>query len=136
MRQSKETSGLVLVIEDNRNISEMIGEYLESRGFEVDYACDGLDGYRLAAENSYDVIVLDLMLPRLDGIEVCRRLRNEARKSTPVVMLTARDTLDNKLTGLGFGADDYLTKPIQLPALVKALKAMRKDEDQVGSSAL
>jgi hypothetical protein len=69
MRQTKETSGLVLVVEDNRNISEMIGEYLEGRGFEVDYAQDGLDGYRLAAENSYDVVVLDLMLPRLDGIE-------------------------------------------------------------------
>ncbi len=82
MRQTKETSGLVLVVEDNRNISEMIGEYLEGRGFEVDYAQDGLDGYRLAAENSYDVVVLDLMLPRLDGIEVCRRLRNDARKST------------------------------------------------------
>lgn len=101
MRQTKETSGLVLVVEDNRNISEMIGEYLEGRGFEVDYAVDGLDGYRLAAENSYDVVVLDLMLPRLDGIEVCRRLRNDARKSTPVLMLTARDTLDDKLTGLG-----------------------------------
>ena len=63
MRQTKETSGLVLVVEDNRNISEMIGEYLEGRGFEVDYAQDGLDGYRLAAENSYDVVVLDLMLP-------------------------------------------------------------------------
>src|SRR5690606_38331094 len=95
MRQGKETSGLVLVVKDNRNISEMIGEYLESRGFEVDYAADGLDGYRLAAENSYDAVVLDLMLPRLDGIEVSRRLRSDARKSTPVLMLTARDTLDD-----------------------------------------
>lgn len=98
MRQTKETSGLVLIVEDNRNISEMIGEYLEGRGFEVDYAVDGLDGYRLAVENSYDVVVLDLMLPRLDGIEVCRQLRKDARKSTPVLMLTARDTLDDKLT--------------------------------------
>ena len=65
---TQESSGLVLIVEDNRNISEMVGEYLESRGFEVDYAADGLDGYRLATENSYDVIVLDLMLPRLDGI--------------------------------------------------------------------
>ena len=79
MRHSQETAGLVLVVEDNRNISEMIGEYLEGRGFEVDYATDGLDGYRLAVENSYDVLVLDLMLPRLDGMEVCKRLRNEAR---------------------------------------------------------
>jgi DNA-binding response OmpR family regulator len=101
MRHAQETSGLVLVVEDNRNISEMIGEYLEGKGFEVDYASDGLDGYRLATENSYDVLVLDLMLPRMDGLEVCRRLRSEARKSTPVLMLTARDTLDDKLSGLG-----------------------------------
>src|SRR3546814_461836 len=105
MRGSTEPGGLVLIVEDNRNISEMVGEYLEGRGFEVDYASDGLDGYRLAAENTYDVIVLDLMLPRLDGIEVCKRLREEARKSTPVLMLTARATLDEKLTGLGAGAD-------------------------------
>ncbi|MFA4501146.1 response regulator transcription factor [Xanthomonas perforans] len=128
MRQTKETSGLVLVVEDNRNISEMIGEYLEGRGFEVDYAQDGLDGYRLAAENSYDVVVLDLMLPRLDGIEVCRRLRNDARKSTPVLMLTARDTLDDKLTGLGFGADDYLTKPFAIQELEARLRALIRRE--------
>ena len=124
MRQSQETAGLVLVVEDNRNISEMIGEYLESRGFEVDYAADGLDGYRLAVENSYDVVVLDLMLPRMDGMEVCRRLRNEARKSTPVLMLTARDTLDDKLTGLGSGADDYLTKPFVPRELVARIRAV------------
>ncbi|MFA4460799.1 response regulator transcription factor [Xanthomonas perforans] len=137
MRQTKETSGLVLVVEDNRNISEMIGEYLEGRGFEVDYAQDGLDGYRLAAENSYDVVVLDLMLPRLDGIEVCRRLRNDARKSTPVLMLTARDTLDDKLTGLGFGADDYLTKPFAIQELEARLRALiRRERRQVGSEVL
>ena len=106
MRQGKETSGLVLVVEDNRTLSEMIGEYLEGRGFDVDYAGDGVDGYRLATENNYDVVVLDLMLPRMDGIEVCRRLRSEARKSTPVLMLTARDTLDDKLSGLSQGAGD------------------------------
>src|SRR5690625_8042103 len=99
MRGTQEPGGLILIVEDNRNISEMVGEYLEGRGFEVDYAADGLDGYRLASENTYDVIVMDLMLPRLGGIEVGRRLREEARKSTPVLMLTARDTLDEKLTG-------------------------------------
>ena len=74
-----DTSGLVLLVEDNRSLSEMVGEYLESRGFGVDYAGDGVDGLRLASENSYDVVVLDLMLPRLDGIEVCRRLREESK---------------------------------------------------------
>ena len=135
--RTQEQAGLVLIVEDNRNISEMVGEYLESRGFEVDYASDGLDGYRLAAENSYDVIVLDLMLPRLDGVEVCKRLRNEARKSTPVLMLTARDTLDEKLTGLSSGADDYLTKPFAIQELEARLRALiRRERRQVGSEVL
>ncbi|WP_027070581.1 response regulator transcription factor [Novilysobacter defluvii] len=135
--QSNRDGGLVLLIEDNRNISEMMGEYLESRGFEIDYAADGLDGYRLAAENSYDVIVLDLMLPRLDGVEVCKRLREEARKSTPVLMLTARDTLDEKLTGLSAGADDYLTKPFAVQELEARLRALiRRERRQVGGEVL
>lgn len=124
MRHAQETAGLVLVVEDNRNISEMIGEYLEGRGFEVDYASDGLDGYRLAAENSYDVLVLDLMLPRLDGMEVCKKLRTEARKSTPVLMLTARDTLDDKLLGFDAGVDDYLVKPFALQEVEVRLQAL------------
>jgi DNA-binding response OmpR family regulator len=137
MRASQEPAGLVLIVEDNRNISEMVGEYLESRGFEVDYASDGLDGYRLASENSYDVVVLDLMLPRLDGVEVCKRLREEARKSTPVLMLTARDTLDEKLAGLSVGADDYLTKPFAIQELEARLRALiRRERRQVGSEVL
>ena len=135
--RDQEQAGLVLIIEDNRNISEMVGEYLESRGFEVDYAADGMDGYRLAAENAYDAIVLDLMLPRLDGIEVCKRLRSEARKATPILMLTARDTLDDKLTGLSSGADDYLTKPFAIRELEARLHALiRRDRRQVGSEVL
>lgn len=135
--QNTKDGGLVLIVEDNRNISEMVGEYLEGRGFEVDYAQDGLDGYRLAAENSYDVIVLDLMLPRLDGVEVCKRLREEARKSTPVLMLTSRDTLEEKLTGLSAGADDYLTKPFAVQELEARLRALiRRERRQVGGEVL
>ena len=125
-------AGLVLIVEDNRNISEMVGEYLEGRGFEVDYAADGVDGYRLASENVYDAIVLDLMLPRLDGIEVCRRLRGEARKATPILMLTARDTLDDKLTGLSSGADDYLTKPFATEELLARIRAVMRRKPQEG----
>ena len=137
MREGQEPGGLVLIVEDNRNISEMVGEYLESRGFEVDFAADGLDGYRLAVENSYDVIVLDLMLPRLDGIEVCKRLREEARKSTPILMLTARDTLEEKLTSLSAGADDYLTKPFAIQELEARLRVLiRRERRQVGSEVL
>lgn len=135
--QEREQAGLVLIIEDNRNISEMVGEYLESRGFEVDFAADGLDGYRLASENTYDAIVLDLMLPRLDGVEVCKRLRSEARKATPILMLTARDTLDDKLTGLSSGADDYLTKPFAIRELEARLRALiRRDRRQIGAETL
>ena len=135
--RSHEQAGLILIVEDNRNISEMVGEYLEDKGYEVDYAADGLDGYRLATENDYDVVVLDLMLPRLDGIEVCRRLRNQARKSTPVLMMTARDTLDDKLTGLSAGADDYLTKPFAIQELEARVRALiRRERRQVGGEVL
>ncbi|MGY0505958.1 response regulator transcription factor [Luteimonas sp. e5] len=137
MRNPQENSGLVLIIEDNRNISEMVGEYLETKGFEIDYAADGLDGFRLASENTYDVIILDLMLPRMDGLEVCRRLREEARRSTPILMLTARDTLDEKLTGLSVGADDYLTKPFAIEELEARLRVLiRRERRQVGSEVL
>src|SRR5207342_3124194 len=130
-------SGLILLVEDNRNLSEMVGEYLESKGFGVDYAGDGVDGYRLAAESSYDVIVLDLMLPRMDGIEVCRKLRNEAKKATPVLMLTARDTLSDKVNGLDAGADDYLVKPFAIQELEARVRALiRRERRQVSAETL
>ncbi|HBK57513.1 MAG TPA: DNA-binding response regulator [Xanthomonadales bacterium] len=137
MRSNDEPSGLVLLVEDNRNIAEMVTEYLESRGFGVDYAADGMDGYRLASSNGYDAVVLDLMLPRLDGIEVCRRLRNDSKKATPVLMLTARDTLQDKVTGLDAGADDYLVKPFALQELEARLRALiRRERRQVSAELL
>jgi DNA-binding response OmpR family regulator len=137
MKSREESSGLILLIEDNRNISEMVGEYLERKGFGVDYAADGADGLRLAVENSYDVVVLDLMLPRLDGLEVCRRLRQEAKKSTPVLMLTARDTLDDKVRGLEAGGDDYLVKPFAIQELEARVRALiRRDRRQVSNEVL
>jgi DNA-binding response OmpR family regulator len=130
-------SGLILLVEDNRSLSEMVGEYLESKGFGVDYAGDGIDGFRLASENSYDVIVLDLMLPRMDGIEVCQKLRNESKKSTPVLMLTARDTLADKVHGLDAGADDYLVKPFAIQELEARVRALiRRDRRQVSAEVL
>ena len=137
MKAREESQGLVLLVEDNRNISEMVGEYLERKGFGVDYATNGSDGLRLATEGSYDVIVLDLMLPRMDGLEVCRRLRNEAKKSTPVLMLTARDTLDDKVRGLEVGADDYLVKPFAIQELEARIRALiRRDRRQVSAEIL
>lgn len=114
----------ILIIEDNTDIAANIGDYLEDRGHTVDFAGDGVTGLHLAVVNDYDAIVLDLMLPGMDGIEVCRKLRDEARKDTPVLMLTARDTLDDKLTGFKTGADDYLVKPFELQELSARLQVL------------
>jgi DNA-binding response OmpR family regulator len=137
MKQREDQAGLILLVEDNRGISEMVGEFLERRGYGVDYATDGLTGLHLAVSNSYDVIVLDLMLPGVDGLEVCRKLRAEAKKSTPVLMLTARDTLEDKLVGLDAGADDYLVKPFEIRELEARVRALiRRDRRQVSAEVL
>ena len=104
----------ILVIEDNSDIAANLGDFLEERGHTVDFAADGVTGLHLAVVNDFDAIVLDLNLPGMDGLEVCRKLRQEARKQTPVLMLTARDSLENKLDGFEAGADDYLVKPFAL----------------------
>ncbi len=104
----------ILVIEDNSDIAANLGDYLEDRGHTVDFASDGITGLHLAVVNEFDAIVLDLNLPGMDGLEVCRKLRQEARRQTPVLMLTARDSLDQKLIGFESGADDYLVKPFAL----------------------
>jgi len=137
VKQREEPAGLILLIEDNRGIAEMVGEFLERRGFGLDYATDGVTGLRLAAGNSYDVIVLDLMLPGMDGLELCRRLRADAKKATPVLMLTARDTIEDKLTGLDAGADDYLVKPFEIRELEARVRALiRRDRRQVSAGIL
>jgi DNA-binding response OmpR family regulator len=107
----------ILVIEDNPDIASNIGDYLSDRGNVIDFAGDGVTGLHLAVVNDYECIVLDLMLPGMDGLEVCRKLRQEARKHTPVLMLTARDALGQKLAGFETGADDYMVKPFALQEL-------------------
>jgi len=104
----------ILVIEDNSDIAANLGDFLEDRGHTVDFAADGVTGLHLAVVNEFDAVVLDLNLPGMDGLEVCRKLRGEARKQTPVLMLTARDALEQKLAGFESGADDYLVKPFAL----------------------
>jgi DNA-binding response OmpR family regulator len=116
----------ILIVEDNRSIVLSLVEYLEGRGHIVDTAGDGLKGLTMALNNHYDVIVLDIMLPRIDGLEVCRRLRDEAELATPILMLTARDTIDDKLRGFDSGADDYLVKPFSLAELEARLNALQK----------
>ena len=121
----------LLLIEDHADIAEMLTHYFEARGFAVDYAADGLVGLHLAVKNRYDAIVLDLMLPGLDGLSICDRLRREARDNTPIVMLTARDRVDDKVNGLATGADDYLVKPfaiVELEARVRSLIRRHRGE--------
>ncbi len=121
---SSQTHATILLIEDHRDIAEMVYEYLELQGYAVDYAADGVSGLQLATDNQYDVMVLDLMLPGMDGIELCKKLRDEARNDIPILMLTARDTLNDKLTGLDAGADDYLVKPFELLELEARIRAL------------
>lgn len=130
-------SGSILLVEDNKDIAEMVYAFLERRGYELDYAADGVTGLHLAVTNSYDVIVLDLMLPGMDGIELCRKLRDEAKRDTPVLMLTARDTLGDKVAGLDAGADDYLVKPFEIQELEARVRAMiRRRRGQVSPESL
>ena len=114
----------ILVVEDNQDLAANIGEYLETKGEVADYAMDGLTGLHLATTNHYDAIVLDLNLPGVDGLTLCRRLREDAGSVTPILMLTARDTERDKLVGFENGADDYLTKPFSLPEMHARLKAI------------
>lgn len=114
----------LLVVEDNRNLVANLFEYFEARGHVLDAAPDGMTGYHLATTQAYDAIVLDWMLPRMDGPEVLRRLRDEAGSGVPVLMLTARDELPDKIAGFRAGADDYLTKPFALPELEVRLEAL------------
>ena len=114
----------ILVVEDSPDILANIADYLALKGYVVDCAADGLTGLHLAATQQFDLIVLDVMLPGMDGFSFCKRLRESEPSSTPVIMLTARDTLDDRLTGFGSGADDYLTKPFALSELVARIEAV------------
>ena len=114
----------LLVIEDNHSLVANLFDYFEARGHTLDAAPDGVTGLHLARNEAYDAIVLDWMLPRMDGPEVLRRLREEHDSSVPVIMLTARDDLPDKIAGFRAGADDYLTKPFALPELEVRLEAL------------
>ena len=115
-----------LIVEDNRDICGNIAAYLEKLGYVLDFAHDGVTAMNLALTNPFDVIVLDLMIPRMDGLTFCQRLRADAQIETPVLMLTARDTLDDRLKGFDAGADDYLVKPFALQELHARIRALYK----------
>lgn len=116
----------ILVVEDNKDIAENIADYFEPRGHCLDFALDGLVGLHLAQTQRFDVIVLDVMLPRLNGMALCRKLRAELQLDTPILMLTAKDQLDDKLAGFDSGADDYLVKPFSVKELEARLNALLK----------
>lgn len=117
----------VLVVEDEPVIADFIVRGLTEQGYAVDLARDGEAALELADPGSFDVILLDLMLPKVDGLTVCRRLRERGDK-TPVLMLTARDTVDDRVRGLDTGADDYLVKPFAFAELVARVRALSRRE--------
>lgn len=127
----------VLIIEDDRDLAQNIAEFLEARGVEMDFASDGVSALHLGTLGDFDALVLDLTLPGLDGLEVCRRLREDAQLVSPILMLTARDGLEDRLRGFEVGTDDYLVKPFSLQELYLRLRALvrraRGDWSRVGS---
>ena len=112
----------ILIIEDEENIASFVRMELEYEGYKVDVWDDGVKGFEKALENDYDLILLDLMLPKLNGLEICRRLRKV--KNTPIIMLTARDSVMDKVSGLQIGADDYVSKPFAIEELLARIEAL------------
>jgi DNA-binding response OmpR family regulator len=122
----------ILVIEDNREIAELVALHLRDMGCEVDVALDGREGSRRADSGTHDLVILDLMLPDMDGLEICKRLR--ARPDyTPILMLTAKSGELDRVLGLEVGADDYLTKPFSIRELLARVKALFRRIDAIGS---
>lgn len=116
---------LVLLVEDETDLAELIEEYLETENIECDFAYNGKMACELIEKQQYEVVILDVNLPKMDGLSVCRYIR-DLGVTTPVLMLTARDTLDDKLKGFDSGANDYLVKPFDLPELVARLRVLAK----------
>lgn len=125
----------VLLIEDNRRLSDSLRITLEEDGYAVDAAYDGLDGEEMGLVPSYDILILDIMLPGKDGLEVCRELRDR-HITTPILMLTARDALDDRVLGLDSGADDYLVKPFEVDELRARIRALLRRDSSSKSGVL
>lgn len=125
----------LLVIEDNSDIVANLYEFLEPRGYLLDHARTGHEGLRRAAAERFDAIILDVMLPGMNGFALCHQLRQQFRRETPVLMLTAPDTIDDKLEGFGSGADDYLVKPFSMAELEARLKALLRRRPGIADNA-
>jgi heavy metal response regulator len=121
----------ILVIEDEKHIADFIKQGLKEEGYSVDVAYDGEKGYFLAGTEEYDAIVLDLMIPKIDGVTLCKKLRQD-KISTPVLMLTAKDSVDDKVKGLDSGAEDYLTKPFAFKEFLARIRVLlRKNKSAI-----
>lgn len=124
----------ILVVEDEHKIANSIKRGLEQEGYAVDVAYDGEEGFDLASSETYGVIILDIMLPKMDGITICKKLRTESNH-TPILILTARGELNDKVDGLNSGADDYLVKPFAFAELVARIKALsRRPKEDLGTT--
>jgi len=118
----------ILVIEDEVKIAQFVKRGLKEEGYAVDVAIDGEEGHFMLSSNEYDVIILDLMLPKIDGLTLCRTLRKEGNQ-TPIIMLTAKDTVKDKVKGLDSGADDYLPKPFAFEELLARVRVLLRKKD-------
>ncbi len=118
----------ILVIEDEVKIAQFIKRGLKEEGYAVDVANDGEEGHFMLSSNEYDAIILDLMLPKIDGLTLCRTLRKEGNQ-TPIIMLTAKDTVKDKVKGLDSGADDYLPKPFAFEELLARVRVLLRKKD-------
>ncbi|MFH1522510.1 MAG: response regulator transcription factor [Patescibacteria group bacterium] len=125
----------ILVVEDEIKITRFIKKGLEMEHYTIDAAYDGQEALDKAEINDYDLIILDIMLPKIDGIEVCKKLR-EKKIDTPIIMLTARDTVEDRVKGLDAGADDYLIKPFAFGELIARIRALLRREKTVKSTKL
>jgi two-component system, OmpR family, copper resistance phosphate regulon response regulator CusR len=120
----------ILVVEDEPKVADFLKKGLEEQGFEIDVAFDGQMGERLASKNIYDLLLLDVILPHVNGYELCRRIR-EKNQGVPIIMLTALGATDDKVTGFDAGADDYLVKPFEFKELLARIRALSKRSRQV-----
>lgn len=128
---------LVLLVEDHRLLAETMMDYLETESIEVDYAVNGLQGLEIARSQPFDAIILDVNLPGIDGFTICQQLRQTYKIDTPVLMLTARDQLEDRIKGFENGADDYLIKPFENQELVMRLRALvKRDRGEVTTKLL
>jgi heavy metal response regulator len=125
----------ILVVEDEKKLASFICRSLKEKDYAVDVAYDGEEGLFLAAENPYDLVILDIMLPGKDGVSICRELRTK-KNATPILMLTARDDVEDKITGLDAGADDYLTKPFAFQEFLARVRALIRRKHNVTTTKL